>query len=209
MLNKVLIVANDIISILLYADDMILCANTESDLQSMLTEMHNWTTRWRVKLNINKSKTMHFHPVRQIRTRSNFCFGLDQLEIVDSYKYLGIFLDETLNFNKCSHILAESASRALGGVINKIKAIRDCGYTTFTKLFDTGVLSILNFGAEVWGFGKHQKCDVVINKAMRYFLGVHKYVPTAALHGDMAWLSLKYRRYIVMLKFIPCIPLVL
>jgi len=32
-------------------------------------------------------------------------------------------------------------------------------------------------------------------------MGVHKYGPTAAVQGDMGWLSLKYRRYIVMLRF--------
>ena len=36
---------------------------------------------------------------------------------------------------------------------------------------------------------------------MRYFLGVHKYAPTAAVQGDMGWISLKYRRYVAMLKF--------
>jgi len=200
-LAKGITVGNDTISILMYADDMILCANNEIDLQCMITAMCDWTKLWRVKVNINKSKIVHFRPVRRQRTIFEFCYGLDAMEIVDSYKYLGVFLDEHLNYNKCSQILAESARRALGGVINKIKTIRDCGYTTYTKLFDTGVVSILNYGAEVWGYGQHAKCDVVVNKAMRYFLGVHKFAPAAALHGDMGWISLKYRRYQVMLKF--------
>ena len=98
-------------------------------------------------------------------------------------------------------MLLESASRALGGVINKFKTLKDCGYKTFTKLFETGVLSILNYGAEIWGYGNFPKCDNVMNRAMRYFLGVHRFAPIAALHGDMAWLSLKYTRYIAMLRF--------
>ena len=103
--------------------------------------------------------------------------------------------------HKCSSILADSAGRALGGVISKCKTLRDCGYKTFTKLFDAGVLSILNYGAEIWGYGNFSKCDNVINRAMRYFLGVHKFAPTAGLYGDMAWLSLKFSRYISMLRF--------
>ena len=35
---------------------------------------------------------------------------------------------------------------------------------------------------------------------MRYFLGVHKYAPTAAVQGDMGWIFLKYRRYQVVLS---------
>ena len=40
-----------------------------------------------------------------------------------------------------------------------------------------------------------------MNRAMRYFLGVHKFAPTAAVQGDMGWISLKYRRYKKMLLF--------
>ncbi len=96
---------------------------------------------------------------------------------------------------------ADSAGRALGGVITKFRSLKDCGYKTYTKLFDTGVLSILNYGSEVWGYGKYEKCDTVINRAMRYYLGVHKHAPTAGVQGEMGWLSLIYRRYIVMLRF--------
>ncbi len=117
------------------------------------------------------------------------------------YKYLGIYLDEYLNYGKCSNILSESAGRALGGIISKFQTLKECGYNTFTKLFDTGVMSILNYGAAIWGYGRNDKCDHIMNKAMRYFLGVHRYAATAAVQGDMGWLSTKYRRYIMMLKF--------
>ena len=35
---------------------------------------------------------------------------------VNSYKYLGVYMDEHLDFGKCSQVLTESASQALGGV---------------------------------------------------------------------------------------------
>ena len=70
-----------------------------------------------------------------------------------------------------------------------------------TRLFETGVMSILNYGAEIWGYGNYPKCDTIMNRAMRYFVGVHRFAPTAGVVGDMGWLSLKYKRYIVMLRF--------
>ena len=48
-------VADEIISILLYADDMVLMASNESDLQAMLNILENWCSKWRVK--ISKAKT--------------------------------------------------------------------------------------------------------------------------------------------------------
>jgi ssDNA-binding Zn-finger/Zn-ribbon topoisomerase 1 len=200
-LNKGIKLRDDNISILLYADDMVLIAKNETDLQYMLDAMNEWMKKWRLKVNINKSNVMHFRPKRKACSRYDFKYNGQEICKVSSYKYLGVYLDEHMDFNKCSQVLSESASRALGGVINKFKLLRDCGYKTFTKLFETGVLSILNYGAEIWGYGNFPKCDNVMNRAMRYFLGVHRFAPTAALHGDMAWISLKYTRYIAMLRF--------
>ena len=200
-MKKGIKVGSDNISILLYADDMVFIAENEQNLQQMLDAMFEWSRQYRLKVNVMKSNVIHFRPKRHKCTAFNFRYGLQNLDLCTSYKYLGCYLDEYLNFTKCSEVLSDSASRALGSIISKFKTLKDAGYTTYTKLFNSGVLSILNYGAEVWGFGKYQKCDNVMNKAMRYFLGVHKYAPTAAIQGDMGWISLKYKRYSAMLRF--------
>ena len=64
------------------------------------------------------------------------------LEKVHHYKYLGVILDENLKFDVCIKTLADSAGRALGSVINKFKR-----YNSFTKLFNTGVIPILEYGS--------------------------------------------------------------
>ena len=48
-----------------------------------------------------------------------------------------------------------------------------CGMGLYQYGFDSGVLPILNYGAEIWGYGKHPKCDNSLNRVMRYFLGKH------------------------------------
>ncbi len=40
----------------MYADDIALISSLERDLQNMLNILHNWCIKWRMKLNINKSK---------------------------------------------------------------------------------------------------------------------------------------------------------
>ena len=39
------------------------------------------------------------------------------------------------------------------------------------------------------------------NRAMRVFLGVHRFSPVAGLEGDMAWLAPQFRRWLNMLLF--------
>ena len=56
-----------------------------------------------------------------------------ELEIVSSYKYLEVILDEFLSFEKCEETLLDSAGRALGGVISKVKQLRNIGFKTYSQ----------------------------------------------------------------------------
>ena len=52
------------ICIILYADHMVLIANSESELQSMLNIMYQWCKKWHLRLNSNKTKIVHFRGKR-------------------------------------------------------------------------------------------------------------------------------------------------
>ena len=53
------------INILLYADDMVLIADNESDLQTLLDVMYRWCMKWRLSVNKEKTKVVHFRPIRK------------------------------------------------------------------------------------------------------------------------------------------------
>ena len=83
--------------------------------------MHAWCIEWRLSINITKSNIVHFSGSRKKRSNFNFHYGDTSLEYKDEYKYLGIYLDEHLNFTSCINTLADSGSRALGALISKLK----------------------------------------------------------------------------------------
>ncbi len=60
-------------------------------------------------------------------------------------------------------------------------------YECFTKLYDSLVQPILDYGASIWGTKEFSCVIAVQNRASRYFMGVSKYTPTGAEHGDMVW----------------------
>ena len=96
-------------------------------------------------------------------------------------------LDDHLTYIEGVNVLSDSAGRALGAVLDKVKFCRDLGYKTYTQLFKSCVCPILDYGAGVWGYSKHIKCEEVQNRAIRCFLGVHKLAPLLAIVGDMGW----------------------
>ena len=62
-----------------------------------------------------------------------FSFSGEILEFTSNDKYLGIYFGEHMTFFGTSD-LADSASRALGGVIGRTKPLKDISYATYSKL---------------------------------------------------------------------------
>ena len=183
------------ICILLYADDIVLVSEHEQNLQRMLSHVHKWCCKWQMKVNIEKTKIVHFRNKRRRKTKFEFKIDNCTLDIDNSYRYLGVIFDEHLDFDKCAKTLSDAAGRALGSIITKFKQFKNIGYKTFTKLYNSGVSSILDYGASVWGYGNHKYGQQVHNRAIKYFLGVHKNAPNLAVQSEMGWLNVQYHFY--------------
>ena len=51
------------VSILLYADDIVLLSDSEKGLQSMLTYLNTWCMQWCFDIIVLKSNIIHFRPI--------------------------------------------------------------------------------------------------------------------------------------------------
>ena len=176
------------ISILLYADDIALVATNEIDLQQMLSVLHNWCMKWKMKVNPSKTQVMHFRRGPSV-TRSQFKFvcGNDQIQTVDKYRYLGLIFTEFLSYDAMAKSVAQSATRALGLVIAKVKSHGGVPFKVFTQLYDALVQPIIDYGASVWGNKEHSCIKAVQHRASRFYLGLGKYAPVAGVVGEMGW----------------------
>ena len=177
------------LSILLYADDIVLVAVNEINLQKMLNIMSLWCSKWQLVINSEKTQVLHFRKPCEQLSDHIFQFGIRPLKYATSYKYLGFVFNENMTFSNGSKSLAESAGRALGSIMCKMKACPDLGFLTFSKLYDSMVGSILFYAAGVWGFKNSPDSNAIQARAMRCFLGVHKYTAKGAIEGDMGWVS--------------------
>ncbi len=187
--------------ILLFADDIVLMAESEYDLQFLLNKVHEWCMKWQLSVNKDKTKVVHFRKRRQAKTGETFTFDNSVIEIVDRYKYLGVMLHEHLDYDIIADLLASAAGRALGAVITKFRTFKNIGYRSFTRLFDVSVSPILEYSSAVWGYKDFVKCERVQQRAYRYFLGVHPKTPILSLVGDFGWSSTQNKRHCIMIKY--------
>ena len=199
-LNVGVRVGEEKVGCLAYADDLVILAENEADLQEAIQVLQEWCAQWQLIINSEKSNIMHFRRRNTPKTGFNFQLGEDSLEVVGRYRYLGLALDEFMEFGDAVEVLANSAGRALGGMIGKFKELGIMGITTYTKLFTSCVTPIMDYGAGVWGSKVFAKMEAVQNRAMRFFIGVHRFAPIPALSGDMGWDSCSVRWQIAGLR---------
>ena len=68
-------------------------------MQYLLDKLHGWCKRWRVLINTDKSKLMHFRKGKRKQSVYQFTIGNKTLEFTNSYKYLCVIFTDKLNFN--------------------------------------------------------------------------------------------------------------
>ena len=141
----------ELISILLYADDIVLLSANERDMQIIVNCLASWCNAWGLTINFNKSKMVHFRAPSVHRSEVEIECGVSKLEFVDSYKYLGVLFTKHLDYNLMTKMVAQSASRALGLLISKDKSFGGMPYDCFTKCYNATVQATIDYSAAVWG----------------------------------------------------------
>ena len=82
------------LSLVLYADDFCFVANNEADLQAMLDMLHSWY----FLISTGMSKAVHFRKGRHEIMHSHLGWSV-VIELVETYRYLGVIFHEKSEFN--------------------------------------------------------------------------------------------------------------
>ena len=69
------------------------------------------------------------------------------------------------------------------------------GFKTYSQLYYSCVVPVLDYCSGVWGSKSFDKIDMIQNRAIRYFMGVHRFTPILAITGDMGWVVSTNRRW--------------
>ena len=199
-LNKGVIFGDISITTLLYADDIILLAETENNLQDLLKELSKWCKRWRMCVNVEKTQILHFRPKRYKRTTANFKLGGHSITISENYRYLGCTINEYLDNKVTGNAQAEGASRALGKLLSKFYSNKGLGFNTYKKLYESCIVPIMDYAGGVWGYEPNENLKRIQIRAMRCFLGVNRYAPIVGVEGEMGWTTPAVRRKLEILR---------
>ena len=169
--------------LLLYADDTVICAESEAGLQGLLDGMYEYCIRWQLQINISKTKIIVFSRGK-IRNMPIFLFNGEPIEVVFDVMYLGLKLNYNNKFSVAMKNLYDRASRAMFLLLRKCRKL-SLPVDIQVDLFDKMVVPILLYGSEVWGFGS---CELATKLQLRFYKTVFKLrksTPNAMVFGEL------------------------
>nr|CAJ38812.1 putative origin recognition complex subunit 3 protein [Platynereis dumerilii] len=179
-------IGDNIVTHLLYADDMVLCSESAKGLQILINGLYTFCTKWHLILSINKTNVMVFRKKREI-VNFQFKYGVDEIAITDNYKYLGVIFSSrgAMFKNNVSH-LNEKARNAEFALSTHVKC--SVGYlqpVLAFKMFDVQISPILEYGSEVWFNNKElAEFEKIHLSYMKRTLRVKQSTSTVALYTD-------------------------
>ncbi|XP_055904042.1 uncharacterized protein LOC129939883 [Eupeodes corollae] len=155
--------AGESIKALLFADDVVMFANSPETLQLMINRVHDYCRLWSLIVNIEKSKVMIFRKSGG-RTASNekWKFNGENIEIVNDYKYLGVYFSKNLSMEKHFKEKLQKAKAAINISWKKCCMNKNIAHSSKYKVFEAVAETILLYGSQVWGSKKFDPVEQLL-----------------------------------------------
>ena len=161
------------VNIEMYADDTVvyvsdLCPNiAQKKNQTVINSLYNWCIRNKLTINFKKTKHMMIsrrHNLDPVQQNTHIKIGIDNIENVSMYHYLGVDLDKGLIFDKMLDNMFNKANRKL----YMLKRIRP--YITNSianQVYKTHVLPMLDYADFIVDSGRAEKIERLDNLQKR------------------------------------------
>ncbi len=96
---------------MMFADDMILCATTKQGLQTLLDNLSTYSDKWGLKVNTRKTKICVFE-TRKTNQNYRWTYKGELLEIVEQFCYLGVNLKYNGNLKDAIKNIIRSSTKS-------------------------------------------------------------------------------------------------
>ena len=173
------------LSVIMYADDTVLISDSSEGLQNGLDALYDYCQDWKLKVNESKTKVMIFcKRVTKDMKLLQFTLNKTKVDIVKSYKYLGVLFTPNGRFKETIKYLCDQAQKAMFCLLKKARSLR-LPIDVQLHLFRSTVLPVALYGCEIWGF---EDCSIVKRlhlKFCKYILRIKSSTPTFMVYGEL------------------------
>ena len=186
---------------LLYADDIVIFANNAEELQLGLNFLSEYCTRWKLKVNASKTKVLIFRKGGTLQRNLIFLYEDQPIEIVSSFRYLGIVFTTGGSFSEAQTTLAGKAQKAIFKLNKYLYKFTFISPKHKLELFDKLISPILNYSCELWGFCQANAVERVHMQFCKKLLGVKKTTQNDFIYGELGRENYATERSFVIIKY--------
>jgi hypothetical protein len=180
-----------VINLLLYADDLVLMAETPNDLQSLLNSLSIFCGLNSMTVNVKKSEALIFNP-QSPTPPPPVQYNGSNLIWQPSFIYLGIIYDGIKGIQGAGDRCLQKGRAALYSLVRRCNQLDIHNVQIKIHLFNTLVKPILMYGCEVWGPTYLDRGNAIYRKHLdhlqlsflRQCLGVRSTSPTANILAE-------------------------
>ena len=187
--------------ILLFADDITLLATTPLGLQNQLNCLKECCTSLHMEVNREKTKIMVFRKGGYLGEHEKWYYDGCLLEVVNEYCYLGFRFTTMLSLKLGTKHLVEKGRKAAFYLCRTYHRLKEMTKSTFFKIFDSKVQSVLLYSAEIWGLCRLDNIERVQLMVCKRFLGVPTKTPNKMIYGELGRYPLFVNSYVRCLKY--------
>ena len=166
--------------------------------QRNLIIFFEYSKLWKLDINYLKTKVMIFG----IRNLENFRFELNGniIEIVDTFKYLGIYFSKSRTFYKARKHCYDQGKKAMHLFLKRIRSL-NVPLDLQLKLLDHTIVPILLYGSEIWGFETTGIIEKLHNEFLRRITRLRKSTKIYILQAELGRYPLNVNIKLRMLNY--------
>jgi hypothetical protein len=191
------------VAALMYADDVVLMADSAEELQEMAAVVHEFCSKWRIEVNTTKSQVMVVKPAGAEPVPFVWKIGGTKLKVVHKYKYLGLIFSDDLSWEPHSRRVVKKVGATLAR-LGVLLSRRELPTALKSLVWNSVAGSVLNYGAEVWEPPTKKlglQLESLQHKAGVKILRLRKTSQREATRAVLGWKSLESQRAVAKLRF--------
>lgn len=145
------------VSVCAFADDLMICAAKEKDLQENLQIWEEELAKRNLKINISKTKVM---VISKENKNTNIEINQSKIEQVDVFKYLGVQIDREGNMESEVNERIGNAARLYHSLSKPFISKKEINRKTKMVVYKTIFRPILTYGSESWVLTNSMKSKI-------------------------------------------------
>lgn len=181
------------ICLLLYADDIVLLADSEKDMQRLMKCVHEYSRKWRFEVNHSKCGLIRFNVTGSTQPTTRLTIGKSAVPWVESYKYLGVELHNGIPFRQFRKRKLASATRAGHQVAGMGMYSGKLSVPLGIQVYQALVRPLLEYAAEVTSIQAWPAADIHQTAMGKRILQCSTRTSSAAVRGELGWHSMEAR----------------